>query len=526
MPPPQGGVESLSQKVARNTAYSALGYAVSVLALIFLTPYIIHQLGASLYGIWILVTVVTGYAGLTDLGIGTSLQKFVAEHDAKNDPDTINGFLSSGIAFYVLVGVLLLGVSTFVVNPLLRLFDIGPQVFSDARTVFFISLGNLIILNVSSVFGAVLNGLQYIDLAKRIEMGMTVARVGLYVLVLSYGYGIVGVVLAETSIQVLGCSAQYFYARKMFPRIRIRPWRLKRDIIRRLVGFGGRLQVSRVSEMINLQFDRIVTSKFVGIEFVVFADVGGRLLGRLRVLPLVLLSSVLPAVSQLQALRQEERIRLAFERSTKYLVCTAVPLFVFIAVYAHAVIRVWFDSAFELAAWTLQILALGYLLNVLTGTFAYFAQGLGDVRPQMKAALLQACLNIVLSIVLAIQIGYFGIMAASSFSLIVGAIYFGQAFDRILPGSLTKIVRIAGYPVVASLGATAVSALPWFAAGFTLHSRGMDIGLLVLSGALFAVSYAILLRQGGFFDRWDADFLERISPKYGVLRKFILTKNL
>ena len=87
MPPPQGGVESLSQKVARNTAYSALGYAVSVLALIFLTPYIIHQLGASLYGIWILVTVVTGYAGLTDLGIGTSLQKFVAEHDAKNDPD-------------------------------------------------------------------------------------------------------------------------------------------------------------------------------------------------------------------------------------------------------------------------------------------------------------------------------------------------------------------------------------------------------------------------------------------------------
>lgn len=516
--------ESLSKKVARNTIYSALGYLVSIVILFFLIPYVIAALGPKIYGIWVIISVLTGYFGLSDLGIGLSFQKYIAEYYAHRDTETINKIVSSGFAFYSLLGIVLMGLAFVFVDPLFSLLNIPLAVVHEARIAFLIAVMNLGLGNPLSVFASVLNGMQLIDVAKKIETGISVFRVALYVTVLGYGLGIIGLVVSETCLLLLSAAVNRFFLLRVFPELRLEPWRLDTVIFRKLFAYGSKLQISRVADSVNFQFDRIIVSKFVGIDYVMFADVGGRLLSRIRVLPLILLSSLIPAVSELQAMNQTERIRLAFDRSTKFLAFISVPLFVFAAAFAHPIVRIWLGSSFSIAAYTMQILALGYLFNVLTGSISFFSQGIGNLGAQMWTSIIQAATNIVLSIVLVFRIGYYGVMIGTLISLIVGAVLFVFAFNKILKGSLRSIVHILKLPLVASTISVFIAMIPSFFEGSSIHGKSVEALLLTVSGFVFISMYFVILRIGEYFDEWDAEFLLRISPKFSFFAQLILSK--
>jgi O-antigen/teichoic acid export membrane protein len=76
---------STAQKLARNIASNWAGYAVQVAVGFFLTPYIIHSLGETRYGIWTLVVGITGYYGLLDLGVSSGMTQYLTRYLAAKD---------------------------------------------------------------------------------------------------------------------------------------------------------------------------------------------------------------------------------------------------------------------------------------------------------------------------------------------------------------------------------------------------------------------------------------------------------
>ena len=91
---------SLTQVVITNTAFNILGKSWGIIIALFLTPYTISCIGVERYGVWALVSVVTSYFGLLDLGIGSSYVKYIAEYHTKRDCLQINRIVNSGLAFY------------------------------------------------------------------------------------------------------------------------------------------------------------------------------------------------------------------------------------------------------------------------------------------------------------------------------------------------------------------------------------------------------------------------------------------
>ena len=61
------------RQILRNVGSSWSALAVSVVVGIFLSPFILHRLGDTSFGIWVLIFSVTGYYGLFDLGIRSSI---------------------------------------------------------------------------------------------------------------------------------------------------------------------------------------------------------------------------------------------------------------------------------------------------------------------------------------------------------------------------------------------------------------------------------------------------------------------
>src|SRR5580658_1637146 len=66
------------RELIKNVGSGWFSLGVNILVGIFLSPFILHRLGNTAYGAWILVFSVTGYYGLFDLGIRSSIVRYVS----------------------------------------------------------------------------------------------------------------------------------------------------------------------------------------------------------------------------------------------------------------------------------------------------------------------------------------------------------------------------------------------------------------------------------------------------------------
>src|SRR5262245_59121625 len=91
--------------IVRNIFSNWTGFFVNVVIALLLSPLIVHSLGETVYGIWILIGSLTGYLGILDLGVRTSLVKYVSEYFAKKDFDALNETFNTSLVTFLLIGL-------------------------------------------------------------------------------------------------------------------------------------------------------------------------------------------------------------------------------------------------------------------------------------------------------------------------------------------------------------------------------------------------------------------------------------
>ncbi len=73
------------KRILKNASSSWFALGTSVVVGLFLWPVIVHRLGDDAAGIWILIFSITGYYGLFDLGIRSSIIRYISKAKATND---------------------------------------------------------------------------------------------------------------------------------------------------------------------------------------------------------------------------------------------------------------------------------------------------------------------------------------------------------------------------------------------------------------------------------------------------------
>ncbi len=60
-------------RALKNVLANWLGLGTTMVVGFLLTPFILHKLGDTAFGLWVLLTTFTGYYGLLDLGLRNSI---------------------------------------------------------------------------------------------------------------------------------------------------------------------------------------------------------------------------------------------------------------------------------------------------------------------------------------------------------------------------------------------------------------------------------------------------------------------
>ena len=68
---------SFVNQIAKNVFSNWTGYLINVVVSFFISPFIVHTLGNTGYGIWVFVGSITGYLGIMDFGMRYLERKLV-----------------------------------------------------------------------------------------------------------------------------------------------------------------------------------------------------------------------------------------------------------------------------------------------------------------------------------------------------------------------------------------------------------------------------------------------------------------
>jgi O-antigen/teichoic acid export membrane protein len=425
-----------SQKLVTNTLFNLLGRFWSFLIALLLTPYILVHLDVREFGTWVALSIFISSFSLLDLGLGSAFVKHIAEYYAHRDFDRINRVLSSGIIFYAVIGILQISIGLLLEGPLFNLFRVPKS--SEAYLLVLLSCA---LSNVSVMFLSVFKGIQRMDQSNSLEIKVSIINAIGTVLFLKTGLGMRGLAMNAFINACFAMLLTWWALKRMLPMVSIR-WNFDRKLVRNMFGYGIKLQVSQVSGLICFRMDKLIVSRFLGIASVSFYEVSSRLTSFMRALPLVMISALIPATSELDAKNDRTKIVRTYLLASKYMAMVTIAAVAFLIVEARSVITFWLGNGFENSVLLVQILAIGYGANVLGGPASQTGAGVGRPEFDMRSTVLLAVLNPIFSIFLVRKFGAAGAAAGNSLAFTIATIYLLITFHRnYLASSVRRIFQ-------------------------------------------------------------------------------------
>jgi len=415
-----------SRKLIANTFFNFLGRFWSFGAAILLTPFIWSHLTPGEFGVWVLLSVFLESFTLLDFGLGSAFVKFISAYYTHDDYDRINKVLFSGLVFYLMQGTLLIGVGLAVQGTLFRFFDISG---SGAETAYLYVLLASAIGNIGSMFLSVFRGAQRMDRSNAIEMGMSILNIVGAITVLRLGWGLSGLALNALFNAVVMVIVAWWSVRRAMPWMSL-GFRVDRPLLREMFSYGAQILVSRVGGLVSFRLDKLIVARYLGLAVVPFYEFSARLAALVRALPLMTMSALIPATSELGARNDREKILYTYLMTSKYVALMTIALVAFVVLEADSILRLWLGAGVEQSVILVKILVIGYGANVLVGAASQTGAGVGHPEFDMRSTILLMVLAPPLGILLVKDFGAAGVAAGTTLALIIAALYLVVAFHR------------------------------------------------------------------------------------------------
>ncbi|OPZ92837.1 MAG: Polysaccharide biosynthesis protein [candidate division TA06 bacterium ADurb.Bin417] len=505
------GGSGFGNRLIRNTLFNIGGQFWAVLIAFFLTPYIIRQVGIARYGIWAMISVLTGYFGLFDLGLGQSFEKFIAEYRTSREEVKLNQVVNSGLVFYALLGLLMILVAGAAVEPLTGIFRIPSDLRAEARYLFFWGVVAFSIGNLFRVFTVIQTGFQRMDISNKLGVAVSLLNLAGVILVLGKGLGLRGLMLNSLVITSITGLASMVIAFRLFPSLSLGLHALNPTSLRTLSWFGIKRWVTSIEDVITYQTDKLLISHFLNISLVGFYQLGFTIADKAAYLVRLLTSAVVPAASELDTRGQREKIIRLQSRGLKYISLTGFPIFAFTLATAPVLVFAWLGPGYGNSVLVLRIFSLVMMMALLGSISSAIAVGIGHPEFQMLAGGGQAILNLILSLILVLRIGFPGVVLATLVSISLSNTYFMVKFYRFLGTSLVSALRECVWKPMAVAVCLAVplailNRLP----RLQELSRPAALAWLALEGALFFPLFLLLIRKTGFLAEEDRQMFKKI----------------
>jgi O-antigen/teichoic acid export membrane protein len=396
-------------QIIKNVGSSWFALGVNILVGVFLSPFILHRLGDAAFGIWVLIFSLTGYYGIFDFGIRSSIIRYVSKYTATRDLEEVSGLLNTAMFVYTCVGAFCLLITLVGCIYVDRIFHIPPAFYSTARWLLLI-VGSSVALGFPfGVFGGMLEGLQQFYVLNWTNIIFSsLLRVVLIVIFLHRGYGLLTVALITVGLPIAGSIVRAIVALRELP-IKFSLQYVSRDSFRRMANYSAVTFMILISWRLRFKTDAVVIGTFLSSAAITYFYAGSRLVDYAGDVVSSLAQIFVPMSSQSDAAGNTERLRRIFIAGNRACAFVIFPITVICIVLGKSIIEAWVGKKYVTQGYpVLLTLIIPYTLMLIQGASSRILFGMSKHGKLAVVTMVEGISNLGLSILLVRPYGIIG----------------------------------------------------------------------------------------------------------------------
>ncbi|HVB85812.1 MAG TPA: lipopolysaccharide biosynthesis protein [Candidatus Dormibacteraeota bacterium] len=405
----------------RQLFLNALTTSIQVIAsaaiLFLLYRFLIRAIGMERLGIWSVVLATTSIVALAHQGFSTSIIKFVAKYAARENFGEVSTLIQT-VVLSIGPAVALIAAGFY---PLARwvLALVVPRAhFAEACAILPFALVCLWCNIMQGILQAGLAGQQWITLCNYLELGGSLSYL-LLAFALVPAHGLEGLAVAQALQAAVFVALSWILLRRKLPQLPLIPHRWNRNLFREIAAYGLHFQLITASQSLREPVAKALIAKFGGLAMTGLYDLASRWVVTFRELIVQANQVLVPTVSNLQE-RDAQSLPALYRESYRMVFFLAVPTFAGLVLLAPLVSRVWIGRYEPMFVEFVCILAVAWLVNILSNSAYVIDLGTGALRWVTIGCISTAALNAGLGYLVGHYFGGVAVVAASAFSLAFG----------------------------------------------------------------------------------------------------------
>ncbi len=423
------------RQILKNVGSSWFALGVNVLVGLFLSPYILHSLGDTAFGLWILIFSATGYYGLFDLGIRSSIVRYVAKYSATDEKDELNRLANTALFSYSGIGLLTMSITLILSHYVNSIFRIPADFVGTARWLLIMVGASVSLGFPLGMFGGILEGLQRFYLLNFTSISSTLVRALLIVLALRHGRGLLTVALITVTLPLL---AGVINAAAAFGQVQLRLGTkyVSASTLRRIASYSGTTFLIIVAQSLRFKTDAVVIGAFVSAAAITYFTIGSRLVEYASQVVSSLAQLFVPMSTQSQAKGDIDGLRKILVVGNRACALIVFPMTVVLTILGKSIIEAWVGPKYVATSYPiLLVLLYPTTLMLAQSSSGRTLWGMAKHGTWAWVVLAEGISNLALSVILVRPYGIIGDAVGTAIPLVCSQILF-------LPGHVCRLLRI------------------------------------------------------------------------------------
>jgi O-antigen/teichoic acid export membrane protein len=477
-------------QILKNVGSSWFALGVNVVVGIFLSPYIIHRLGDEAFGLWILIFSVTGYYGLFDLGIRSSIVRYVAKFSAIGEKEELNSLVNTAMISYGGIGALTLAITLLASYYITSIFRIPADFVLTARWLLLM-VGTSVSLGFPlGVFGGILEGLQRFYLLNFTNISTTLIRVLLIVIALRRGHGLLTVALITVSLPLLNGLVNAAVVLRILS-VRFALKYVTRSTLRRIATYSGTTFLIIIGGRLRFKTDALVIGTFVSAAAITYFTIGSRLVDYASEVVSSLAQVFVPMSSQTHAKGDLEGLRKILIVGNRACAFIIFPITAVLTILGKSIIEAWVGPKYVAASYPVMLVLLyPTTLMLAQAASGRTLWGIAKHRTWAWVVLAEGASNLILSIILVRPYGILGDAIGTAIPLACSTILFLPRHVCRLLGIKLSTYIYRGFLLPLLLCIPVVVVLLLMQRWFVPHRLSQLLIQLAIAGLVYAMGMA------------------------------------
>lgn len=397
-----------------------MGFNVWQMVIIFITtPLYIKDLGTAQYGIFILLSSITGLMGLMNFGLGDATLRYVSYYRGRQDHAGIERIIRSTFFIYIVIAIISVILLYLLAPQLIRWLSLETnQDFDQMIEIIQITAFTVGLSFFPSAFKVIPQAFERYDINSIINISISsLQSLGilaiLYIQPSLHNLVVWNLFIAFVTVIIFSILAKYFVKDLNF----LPSYDTKS--LKEVFSFSIFSFISHIFGLLHTQADRLILTSLAGPASVGYLAVPQQLSNRFFYAVNSSGSVLFPRFSAMSE-NETKKVTL-FLNSGWALLVLSVLVFTPLTVLSPSFLELWINKEFaEKISYLTQLISASYIISGVYNAYAHLFNGTGKPQYQTIVILLIGIFSTLINIVLIYKYGFQGLGYAYWITPIVG----------------------------------------------------------------------------------------------------------